>query len=529
MNKLEKFFNTLNSNNSKLIKKYTTEELCFQIKEYIDFTPYICKNIYKLLISRNLDDRLNGAEILKSIMFQFKLVTDFIIEFQDNKDEYLSSTGEEFEGKKLSLSEQKRLLKKMTDLEHVETNIVNEIDFKADSRIVIKKQKILDKPINNIMDFFENITNNLLNYEWNKRHGAFLAYCAIFESETKGSIEIKIDSSIFLKIYEILISDKFNDFIDDKTTAPVRETAATLLSLIYNRIPRNNIINQLMKFLQNDDWQTQYSGLLALKSLKNYISNKKEFCDNLTKLLNATDEDVKFLAAELLVYFYDYCNKKIVFEKCLENIKDNEEISVSKVSIITLLAKGEFVIEDTTILYNYFTSPVSDVRKSVLKVSEKFDDESLTFLIGELILIDENEEIREEAINILNSKKSLSVNFVNHFLNILSTSLYEPYDKNLFVSYDDSFFTKSGIKSIGINNIFKNRVKLFESICKLGELEIIEDKSETSIGEVFKMLYNKNRTLFTEENIKNINHLIMMNHFVLKIYIKIFSILDIHL
>ncbi|EQB61957.1 tata-binding protein-associated factor 172-like protein [Vairimorpha apis BRL 01] len=198
-------------------------------------------------------------------MFQFKLVTDFIIEFQDNKDEYLSSTGEEFEGKKLSLSEQKRLLKKMTDLEHVETNIVNEIDFKADSRIVIKKQKILDKPINNIMDFFENITNNLLNYEWNKRHGAFLAYCAIFESETKGSIEIKIDSSIFLKIYEILISDKFNDFIDDKTTAPVRETAATLLSLIYNRIPRNNIINQLMKFLQNDDWQTQYSGLLALK------------------------------------------------------------------------------------------------------------------------------------------------------------------------------------------------------------------------------------------------------------------------
>lgn len=502
MNKLEKFFNTLGSSNSKLIKKYTTEELCFQIKEFIDFTPYICKNIYKLLISKNLDDRLNGAEILKSIMFQFKLITDFIVEFKDNKDEYLSSTGEEFEEKKLSVSEQKRLLKKIADLEHVETNIVNEIDFKADSKIVIKKQKIQDKPINNIVDFFENITNNLLNYEWNKRHGAFLAYCAIFDSETKGTIEIKIDSSIFLKIYEILISDKFNDFIEDKTTAPVRESAATLLSLIYNRIPKNNIIDQLIIFLQNDDWQIQYSGLLALKSLKKYIVNKIELCENLTKLLNAKDEDVKFLAAELLVDFYDYCNKKIVFEKCLENIKDNEEISVSKVSIITLLAKSEFMIEDTSILYNYFTSPISDVRKSVLKVAAKLNDESMTFLIGELILIDENEEICEEAINILNSRKNLNSNFVSHFLHILSTSLYEPYDKNLFVSYDDSFFTKSGIKSVGINTILNNRVRLFKIICKLGEPEKIDNNFNTSIGEIFKMLYNKFKMMSVEENTK---------------------------
>ena len=500
MNKLEKFFNILSSSNPKLLKKYTTEELTSQIREYVDFTPYIVKNIYKLLVSHNFDDRINGAEILKSIMFQFKLVTDFKIEYFEKREEYLGSTGEEFEGKKLSMKEQKKLLKKLAGLEHVKANIVNEIDFKSDSNITIKKKKIQDKNIENVYDFFENLTNNLLNYEWNKRHGAFLAYCAIFNSETNGQIEIKVDSTLFLKIYEILKSDKFTDFVEDRVTAPVRETAAQLLGCIYPRISENSIIDELIKFCDDDDWQTQYSGLLALTYLKSYIVDKVRVCEKCQNLLQCKDEDVKFLAADLLIYFFEYCDKNIVFDRCFMNIKDNEDISVSKVSIIQLLALCPSKIDDFSILYNYFTSPISDVRKSILKLAESMNNDSLFFLFAELILIDEKDEIRNEAVCILKDK-NLSSDFIKHFISILGTSLYEPYNSNDFVSYDDLYFTKSGIKVLGKNIILKNRVELFKLIFeKVTEFDC-NYIPNTLIGCVFKNIII-NFKCINEEKIK---------------------------
>jgi TATA-binding protein-associated factor len=519
MNKLEKFFNTLTSSNPKLLKKYTTEELISQIKEYVDFTPYIVKNIYRLLISQNSDDRINGSEILKSIMFQFKLVTDFKIEYVDHKEEYLCSTGEEFVGKKLSITEQKKLLRQMTDLEHVDTSIVTEIDFKSDSNITIRKQKIQDKPIENVQVFFENLTNNLLNYEWNKRHGAFLAYCAIFNSETNGQVEIKVDSSLFLKIYEILKSDKFTDFVDDRATAPVREAAASLLGGIYPRISKNRIIEEVIKFLDDEDWQTQYSGLLALMNLKDFIIDKKLLCDKLISLLDCRDEDVKYLAADLLINFYDFCDQKMVFKKCLENLKDDEEISVSKVSILSLLNLCKDKISDISILYNYFTSPIPEVRRSVLKLAESIDSDSLSFLFGELILLDEKNDIREEAVSILKKRKKTK-DFINHFLRVIGTSLYDPYNENEFVSHDELYFTKSGVKTLGKNIILSNRVELFKLILESENISNHGIISSTAIGDVFLMIYEKfkciNSNLQDEnkrcKNIEDDNELINYNH-----------------
>ncbi|WUR03626.1 helicase (MOT1) [Vairimorpha necatrix] len=493
MNKLEKFFNTLLSSNSSLLKKYTTDELTSQIKEYVDFTPYLVQNIYKLLISNNSDDRINGSEILKSLMFQFKLITNFKIEFKNKNEEYLSSTGIEFEGKNefksKNFSEQKKILKEIANLEHVENNLVTEIDFKFDSKFCIKKQKIKDKKIENVFDFFENLTNNLLNFEWNKRHGAFLAYNAIFESETKGDIEIKIDSELFNKIYEILKNDKFTDFVEDKATCPVREAASKLLGGIYPRICKNNIIEEIIKFLDDEDWQTQYSGLLAIKNLKDFINNPTFLCNKLYNLLNCKDEDVKYLAAEILNFFFDFTDKNIIFSKCIENLKDNEEISISKVSILNLLKKCNN-LEEVDFLYDYFTSPILEVRKSVLDLSNTLRNNSLNFLIGELILIDEKEEIRNEAIKILREKE-LTEDFLNHFMNILGISLYEPYNTNLFVSYDDSYFTKSGIQSIGKNKILNNRVKLFQIMIRnKGDISYVPS---TLIGDVFYKIFNENQ------------------------------------
>lgn len=492
MNKLEKFFNTLHSSQSRLLKEYTTKELVSQIKEYIDFTPYICKNIYRMLISQSLDDRKNGAAILKSIMFQFRLKTDFKIEYSRNKDEYFSSTGEEFVvPKDISVKEQTRLVKSMADLEHVDVKIVNEIDFKGDTSIKIKKQKVKDKPIENIMDFFENLTANLLNYEWNKRHGAFLGYTAMFSQAWSGEREIRVDSTLFMKIYEILRNDKFNDFVEDKTTAPVREASAELLACIYPRIPRNTIIEELYKFLLEKDWQTQYSGLIALSRLREYITKKVELCTILEGLLVDADEDVKYLSAELLEYFVEYCDKEGVAKKCWENIRDEEEIAVSKTSIISLLARLRVGVEENIdLLFPCFTSPVVEVRKSVLEMVRNIPNESIRFLIAETILLDENEEVRELAVEVFRKTKGESKNLLNHFMKIIGGSLYEPYSENDFVSYDELYFTKSGVKLIGEDVILRNRILLFE--CLLDECSSVDDIEICSVtGMTFRELFRK--------------------------------------
>lgn len=473
MNKLEKFFTTLNTAQSRILKKYTVEELTSQIREYVDFTPYILKQTYKLLCGQVSEDRKNGAKILGSLMFQFKLVTDFSIEYNSTDNVYLSSTGDQFNSPAPSVQEQKRAVKKIAKLEHVEANFLTDIDFKAGSGETIKKHRIEEKPIENVFDFFEQITINLLSYEWYKRHGAFLGFAAMFSEKADGDVQIHVDSKLFSKIYEILVTDKFNDFVDDRTVAPVRDAAAYLLSCIYPLLGPNNIIEQLTKFLDNKDWQVQFSGLIALGYLKQFVSDERKLCRRLVSLLSSPDEDIKFLSAEHLCYFSISEDSEAILEKCWENIEADEAISVSKTSNLSLLTKiykenpGLVISPDKLKkIFPCFTSPVPDVRISILRMVENFEDESIYFLVAEVVLIEEKEEVRNIAIRLLKKHKDLPKNLSIHFLGVIGGSLYDPYREEDFVSYDELYFTKSGVRAVGKDEILKNRCLLFECLMK---------------------------------------------------------------
>ncbi|ADM11287.1 Mot1 helicase-like protein [Encephalitozoon intestinalis ATCC 50506] len=503
MNRLEKFFTTLNTAQSKVLKEYTTDELVSQIKEYVDFTPYILKQTYRLLCGQGSEDRKNGARILKSLMFQFKLVTNFKIEYKKGTSIYLGSTGEQFNVQAPSVQEQKRMIKKIAKLEHVETNFLSDIDFKAGSGETIKRQKVEEKPIENVFDFFEQISDNLLSYEWYKRHGAFLAFAAMFSEIDKreGEIQIRIDSKLFSKIYEILVTDKFNDFVEDRTVAPVRDAAAYLLSYIYPLIGPNDIIEQLLRFLDNEDWQVQFSGLIALGYLKEFVEDKNGLCKKLVSLLSSPDEDIKLLSAELLCHFSIIDGIDTVLDKCWQNIESEEVISVSKTSNLSLLTKiyrenPEFSIPPERLkdIFPCFTSPVPEVRTSILNMVENLSEESIDFLVAEVVLIEEKEEIRKLAIKILKKRKDLPRNLIIHFMNVIGGSLYEPYREDDFVSYEDLYFTKSGINVIGKDEILKNRCLLFECIMK-NEFPDLQTGNETMIDRTFLALYRSAQEL----------------------------------
>ncbi|KAM0672538.1 btaf1 RNA polymerase II [Ordospora colligata] len=493
MNRLEKFFTTLYTAQSKVLKRYTTDELVSQIKEYVDFTPYILRQTYKLLCGQEGDDRKNGARILGSLMFQFKLVTEFKIEYMEGKDVYLSCTGEQFNVQAPSIQEQKKIVKKLADMEHVESNFLSDIDFKASAGEAIKRHKVEEKAIENPFDFFEQVSENLLSYEWHKRHGAFLAFEAMFSQMGDGEMQVKIDPKLFSKIYEILVTDKFNDFVDDRTFAPVRDAAARLLACIYPLIGVNDITEQLIGFLDNEDWQVQFSGLIALGYLKAYVPDKEMLCRKLVSLLCSVDEDIKLLSAELLCGFPICSDAEVILERCWSNIEAEEVISVSKTSNLSLLAKiyrenpgMEVPADKLKEIFPCFTSPVPDVRVSIVKMVENFSDESIDFLIAEMILIEEKEEIRELAMSVLKKRSAIRNNLVVHFMNILGGSLYEPYREDDFVSYDDLYFTKSGINVIGKDEILKNRCFLFECLMG-GDTKDLKCK-ETMIGNTFLFL-----------------------------------------
>jgi len=511
MNRLEKFFTTLYTAQSKVLKRYTTDELVSQIKEYVDFTPYILRQTYKLLCGQEGEDRKNGAKILGSLMFQFKLVTEFKIEYMEGKDIYLSCTGEQFNVQAPSIQEQKRMVKKLADMEHVESNFLSDIDFRASAGEAIKRHKVEEKVIENPFDFFEQVSENLLSYEWHKRHGAFLAFEAMFSEMGEGEMQVKIDPKLFSKIYEILVTDKFNDFVDDRTVAPVRDAAARLLACIYPLIGANDIIEQLIGFLDNDDWQVQFSGLIALGYLKEYVPDKEMLYKKLVSLLCSVDEDIKLLSAELLCEFPICSDAEVILDRCWNNIEAEEVISVSKTSNLSLLAKIyrenpgiEVPSDKLKEIFPCFTSPVPDVRISIVKMVENFSDESIDFLIAEMILIEEKEEIRELAMSVLKKKSAMPSNLVVHFMNVLGGSLYEPYREDDFVSYDDLYFTKSGINVIGKDEILKNRCCLFECLIG-GEIADLKCK-ETMIGNTFLFLsrfahgYSKNNEGFECEN-----------------------------
>lgn len=496
MNKLEKFFATINTAQSRILKECTVEELASQIREYVDFTPYILKQTYRLLCGQAGEDRRSGARILESLMFQFRLVTDFRIEYQKTTNIYLGSTGEQFNAPAPSVQEQKRMVKRIAKLEHVEANFLSDIDFRAGSGEAIKKHKAEEKPIENVFDFFEQITANLLSYEWYKRQGAFLAFAAMFSKETNGEVLIRIDSKLFSKIYEILVTDKFNDFVEDRTIAPVRDAAAHLLSCIYPRLGPNSIIQQLIGFLDSEDWQVQFSGLIALGYLKSFVVDAGRLCAKLVSLLDSPDEDIKLLSAELLCHFPVPGDPAEILEKCWSNIESEEMISVSKTSNLSLLTKiyrenpGMSIPQDRLKeIFPCFTSPVPDVRTSILKMVENFSDESIDFLVAELVLIEEKDEIRNIAIALLGKRGMLSNNLVTHFLNVIGGSLYEPYKEEDFVSYEELYFTKSGVKVLGKDEILKNRCLLFECLARNPSVDVCA-AGTTMAGKTFLSLYN---------------------------------------
>lgn len=544
MNSLDKIFYSIRTFKSDKMKVDSTNELINHLSDYKDHSIFILKNIYLLLTSEIYLDRICGAKILQSLnLFKYEFDFTFSDLNLNSSSVYLQSKNIKDLDGDLDISEVKEDFTNIESQIEAASGAVKNTQSKStrqtNEKLNCKKLKTEEmKEIEKFSDFFDAIYSNLLNSDWNKRHGAFMAYSAIVASQNlqfdfnldlriknftskkmeSDLTEITISGDIFDKIFEILKNDKFDDFEDDVTSSPVREAACILLKYIYSSTNNRTLIDQSLIFkkitslLKSSNWQEQFSALLAFSQIKSYFTHDgiENLCQLLIEHLECLDEDVKFLCADLLTYILINfsVDQKLVIEiknKCWDQLEN--DLDHSKAAILNLIKTihSKFNIDlpaPLSPIYSFYTSPISIVRNSALEFSKSFESHEFLYLLSEGILFEttgnyKQVDILRDKIDNLGDNLSL-VKYFDHFYKIISQSVHTPYNETDFLCNDDTFFTNDGIKSIGPMEILNNRTCLFSELVRI-KMDPVINKDDSLVfstepmsilAETFKFCYS---------------------------------------
>lgn len=508
-NLLEKIFNTLkNPNNNIDIKQYTTKHLITILNEYHDFYLFILINVYDLLMSPQNINRECGAKILENMEIKYIFTTEHYSAKDVDESQFIYLSTKDFHVLHNHKEDASQLdeIKKDLNLDYIDKMI-----FK-DKHVDIEFAKyntstIVDREIETINDFFTNLIDMLVSSEWYKRHGAFLGLISTLKhvSSNKETIYVTIDLGIIVgRSIIILKNDKFNDYLDNRVTAPVRETTGLLLYYIiyhleqqdkslmnssstdvkYKKIKTIDLKNIIIEFifsnLNNSCWHVQY-GILNLLNLivKSKFQVFKFIVQLITKekkailtLLKSQDEDIKYIVAEIITNtinnFEDQLN--YIYEICIQQLKNEEDIAHSKAQIILLI---KMLIDHNVncneseliqLLTPCFTSIIPEIKQSVVEISEKINLIDIIYLLTEYMLFYGDIKIDTFVIkfNLLTEKEAIE--YLNHFWKILNLPFNICFNRDDFILYDETYFTKDGWKTIDYAFIMDNKLKLMKAI-----------------------------------------------------------------
>lgn len=122
---------------------------------------------------------------------------------------------------------------------------------------------------------------DLFNARWETRHGSATALRELFRTHASGAGKsifmtaaeqeenhILWLEDVVLRLLCVLALDRFGDFISDQVVAPVRETCAQVLGTALKDMPADkvtNIVEVLLKLVQQDEWEVRHGGLLGIK------------------------------------------------------------------------------------------------------------------------------------------------------------------------------------------------------------------------------------------------------------------------
>ncbi|TBT99006.1 hypothetical protein CWI36_2137p0010, partial [Hamiltosporidium magnivora] len=293
-----------------------------------------------------------------------------------------------------------------------------------------KNSNISNKDNNKEINNKDNISNNINNKEINTLDHDI--------DNTHSNNTILLNSTLISSILQILYHDKFNDFISDKTTAPVRESSAHLLSLIFPFLSiklQNYIFKILFSFLENTDWQIQCSALNSLILLKEFIiynknTNNSVFINKMVCLMKSEDEDVKYLSADLIIPFIDMLCK-------IKGDKDNSRLEgVSDIKGVGGVSNSRVELEGV--------SHTTDKQHPLNNTS--YEQHPLDYLPGEQHPLNNTLYEQHPLSNNTGEQHPVNNNIEQHPFNNLSNTYNPSIDSSINNSIDTPFISITTLK-----------------------------------------------------------------------------------
>ena len=177
-----------------------------------------------------------------------------------------------------------------------------------------------------VEDFISTLKSRLLCARWQARHGACMGLKAVVSSNARFGQDLQA------ALVEVLLRERFADYVGDNAVSPVRETAAQLYSLI------SQDAEPAVWMAQNKDrWEIRHAGLLAIKYLVACRATSVNLHISL-QALRDSDDDVRLQALEILKYSRE-CHSSEVVESITDLLEDSlDEVTPSCAAALDLLS-----------------------------------------------------------------------------------------------------------------------------------------------------------------------------------------------
>ncbi|KAI5180987.1 TATA-binding protein-associated factor [Nematocida sp. AWRm80] len=573
MSNISKLFKGIREAQSIGVKKHIAHEILSTYCTVVGLLESMLSEIAGLAESLNWENRVIASQIIEELL-RLGTISDRFLPLEEcikinlpeilKGNKYLAAEYKEEkvkEGKQFIDLEDHNVVLSLSNLSipGVTKREENIMKRKKSTQTVQVKELV---EINDFSSFCKLIIGNLTSFDWHKRHGASQVLLGVFrgisrrDSDTLTVATLSAEEFL-LPLVRVLVMDRFNDYEMDVAISPVRETVSLAIKELIpflNQPTFVSLLETLTSLGKHDDWQVRYSGLIGIKSITPMIDKNnqatrqslKSICNTSIELLTDIDEDVKGIAAAILIQILDkYTNKETeeiqalvdieeVLSLCWEVLEEEEDLTAAKAKIIHLIEKiqslsfeiAEIDKEKYLSILKSIRMPIEIVRQAVHSLLRSIEVilpyDALSAVLFSILMETEGmlrEDLKLTLRHIAQHLKdpARTQEIISAFVQVIFMAPYTGSNLSnakalIVIGETDICATDDGCKAAGEERVLQGRVSLFEAIEDTPILlpylhkhfseDISSNYSNSQYYTLFKCLYTARRLLSSDKDTK---------------------------
>ncbi|CAF3667056.1 unnamed protein product [Adineta steineri] len=229
------------------------------------------------------------------------------------------------------------------------------------------------------------------------------------------------------------------------------------------------------------------------------LKDKHDISSYLKQQLELRNEQVFDLNHRLIDLQQMKENEKDLFEKTLQNLKENSQIEIEKLENENMLLKTRLVALEEFKYHRQTMETTIDELKDLIKKKENAYKNALEQMEIALILF--KNRLKNEAIQYLND---LAIEFRQSTKNQISNTIKRTIHENFYLNNQMDYLTNQLEKSIEINKKYtEDNQQLTRTVAILEDVEIQSAKKYITTENVIRMLSNKLKECNEEKELIN--------------------------